>query len=126
MKRRKVLIVDDEPGIRDLLSCLLEPKGYSIFTANNGVEGLEKIRNGDFGIVFLDVHMPKMNGLEALRQIRTFNSTIRIVLSTSGSDPGHLLEHEAGVYGIDVCLYKPFDIDEILSAVEKIEKEGAE
>jgi CheY-like chemotaxis protein len=126
MKGKKVIIVDDEPGIRDLLTCLLEPKGYSVFTANDGVEGVEKIRNGNFDIAFLDVHMPKMNGLEALRQIRVFNHTIRIVLSTSGSDPGHLLEHEAGVYGIDVCLYKPFDIDEIIRAVEKIEKEGAE
>lgn len=61
-KIRSVLIVDDEPGFRDLFRFHLEQEGIRVESARDGIEALEKLENGCFDIVFSDIHMPRMDG----------------------------------------------------------------
>ena len=66
----KILVADDDPIIRKLLSEVLTHDGHQVTVTSNGVEALEETRRQDFQLVFMDVHMPMMNGLETLLAIR--------------------------------------------------------
>ncbi|TMQ27116.1 MAG: response regulator, partial [Nitrospirae bacterium] len=66
----KVLVIDDEPGIRDLLDTLLRRKGYDVIVAESGQKGLECFRRARPDVIVLDLKMPEMDGLTVLRQVR--------------------------------------------------------
>ena len=66
----RLLIVDDEAGIRRTLKDLMTMQGYEVEEAENGAEGLEKIKSGQFDLVLSDIQMPKMDGMELLRSSR--------------------------------------------------------
>jgi DNA-binding response OmpR family regulator len=69
----KVLLVDDNPDITDLLSKFLKAKGHENVVANDPLEGLEKIKNNQFDIVFLDIQMPGLSGLEIIQELEIQN-----------------------------------------------------
>lgn len=79
---------------------------------------MELGRQRDFGIIFLDVHMPKISGYEILRKIRQMKPEQKVVVMSSGSEPSHGFEEEARGLGASGCLHKPFDVDQILKAAE--------
>lgn len=116
---KKVLVVDDEQGMRELLIFLLKPKGIQVFTANDGVEGLEMFKKDSFDLMFLDIHMPKMNGIEVLKIIRQIKPEQKVIIFSSSSDPDFILENEAIISGTNICLYKPFNIDDVLKIIEE-------
>ena len=118
-KKKKVLVIDDEQGIQDLFCFLLEPQGFKVFTANDGLKGIEMVRKNSFDIVFLDVHMPKMGGPEALKIIKRIRPDQIVVVFSSSSDPDYVFENKAKQLGAYTCLYKPVDIDDILKVIEK-------
>ncbi len=115
--KKRILIIDDEQGIRDLFRFLLEPDGYEVFTANDGLEGVEMFRNNSFDIVFLDVHMPRMKGPEALRIIKQIKPNQIVIIFSSSSDPSFVFESKAKQLGAYTCLYKPVNISEILKVI---------
>ncbi len=116
---KKILVVDDEKGIRDLFKFLLEPQGFAVFTANDGLEGVEMVKKDAFDIIFLDVHMPRMRGPEALKIIKQLRPTQIVVVFSSSSDPTYTFENKAKELGAYTCLYKPVDINEIFTIIEK-------
>jgi len=116
---KKILVVDDERGIRDLLTFVLKARGFDVCTACNGVEGLEMAKKEQFEMIFLDVHMPLMNGLEMLRQIKELRPQQFVVVFSSASDPGCDLQKSATALGADHYILKPFNLDEIFRIVEK-------
>ncbi len=78
---RKILIVDDEPGIVTMMKRFLEKCGYEVFTAENGERALGILREGpEVGLLILDSRMPKMGGIEVLRTLRTFDSGLPAVI----------------------------------------------
>ena len=77
------------------------------------------VKNSDFDIIFLDVHMPKMKGPEALRQIKQLNPNQIVIIFSSSSDSNYTFETEAKQLGAYSCLYKPVDIDEIMKVIEE-------
>jgi DNA-binding NtrC family response regulator len=116
----KILVIDDEPGIRDLFKYLLEPLGYRIFTAVDGLEGVEMVKKDSFDIIFLDVYMPRMKGPEALKIIKEMKPDQPVIIFSSSSDPEFRFEAEAKNLGAYTCFYKPAGIDEILAVIDEV------
>ena len=83
MKNNAILVVDDEKNIRLTLSQSLEPLGIPVQTAANGEEALQKLREGQFGLVFLDLKMPGMDGMDVLRRIKDDWPSVRVIIITA-------------------------------------------
>ncbi|HEX9134757.1 MAG TPA: response regulator [Ktedonobacteraceae bacterium] len=113
---RKILVVDDDPVIRDMMADILDFEGYSISVARNGHEALQLLRSAQPFLVFLDIMMPGMSGkelcavLEADPQLRKRH----IIILMSAMDN---LE-EAASLEVDAILQKPFVVDELIGILE--------
>jgi DNA-binding response OmpR family regulator len=79
----RVLVVDDEPNARELLSEFLTAKGYEVLTASDGEEALCKVKDEPPHLILLDVRMPKMNGLEVLKQVREIDHEVGVIMVTA-------------------------------------------
>ncbi|HAH31444.1 MAG TPA: response regulator [Elusimicrobia bacterium] len=117
---RHILIVDDEQGFHDLFRFILEPLGFTISSAYNGLEGLERLKERDYDIVFLDVHMPKMTGTELLKLLREIKPLQLVVVMSSGSDPQQAFEKTARDMGAISCMFKPFELEQIMKNITHI------
>ncbi len=116
--RKSILVVDDEPGMRALFSFMLGPKGYHVRTAGSGKEAIESVKNSDCDLVFLDIRMPYMNGLEVFRVLKQLRPDISVVMMT-GYAVEQLLK-DALDEGAKGYLRKPFTIDELLEQINSI------
>ena len=109
-----ILICDDQPDIVNALKIYLNPEGYQLFTAYNGMEALETVKNEDIHLVLLDVMMPKMDGITATAKIREI-SNIPIILLTAKSETEDMV---LGLnVGADDYITKPFVPVEVLARV---------
>jgi CheY-like chemotaxis protein len=113
----KILIIDDTRVIRDFLTEVLTDYGYEVENARDGREGLEKVVSGRFDLVFCDVHMPNLNGLQTIKAILKEFPEMPIVMTDSF--PGRLAE-EARAAGALTCLSKPFSLDDLKATVNRI------
>ena len=113
----KILVVDDDPIIRKLLLEVLTNDGHQVTVAKNGLEGLNLARRQPFQLVFMDVHMPIMNGLEALISIRNLYPEMAVAMMDSYPDQ---LVREAESRGALTCMHKPFDLNEIREVIEEV------
>jgi CheY-like chemotaxis protein len=118
-----ILVVDDEPIMRNLFVDILQDEGYKVTTVCDGKEAQDKIKEEFFDIAFVDVHMPVMNGVKTLYAIREISPKTAIVMTDSM--PGYILE-EIKEQGAVTCIHKPFDIKEIRSIIIKIRERGKE
>jgi len=112
----RVLVVDDDPELRDVLSALLVKAGHVVEQAGDGPEALEKVGTGEFDIVLLDINLPSMNGLDVLGQIRGMLNPPLVVVMTGDDTPEPLLEAvrlQAYRY-----LRKPFPLRTIIEAID--------
>ena len=109
-----VLICDDQPDIVNALKIYLKPEGYNLFTASNGKEALELVKNQDIHLILLDVMMPVMDGITATSRIREF-SNVPIILLTAKSETEDMV---LGLnVGADDYITKPFVPLEVLARV---------
>lgn len=115
----KILIVDDEKVMRSLFADLLTEQGYTVVAVQNGREAVEKVRELDFTLAFIDVHMPIMNGVEALKIIKKIKPKTKVVMMDSFPDA---LVEEAQRAGAVTCIHKPFEIKEVLNIIDEITK----
>lgn len=115
----RVLIIDDTPVIRDFLSEVFADSGFEVDIAENGQIGLEMALKKDYALVFCDVHMPVMNGLETVKKIKQAKPETPIVMTDSFPDK---LAKEATGAGALCCLAKPFALDELRETVSSIMK----
>jgi putative two-component system response regulator len=115
-----VLIVDDEPSVRELLESILREEGYCTDFAENGHDGYKKARELIPDLILLDVTMPVMNGFEACRKIRAESSLaqVPIIMITALGDPGSRLRCIES--GADGFISKPFALDELLMKVKNV------
>jgi DNA-binding response OmpR family regulator len=117
---RNVLVVDDEPHIRTVLRGYLEAAGFAVTEAADGESALAAVRSGPPGsvdLVLLDVMMPGMDGLEALRQLRTFSDLYVILLTARSEEVDKLVG--LGV-GADDYVTKPFSPREVVARVQTV------
>ena len=114
----KVLLVDDEEDFRQLMTFWLESKGYSVIPAPDGKSAIQIVKENSPDIMFLDLHMPVMDGVGALKKIREFNNDIPvIVISAHISDPR---AQEAMSYGISGVFPKSQHFEEGLTLLESV------
>ena len=111
---KTILIIEDEKKIRRFLQLELEHEGYSVITAEDGEEGLNKVKNNHYDIVLLDLMLPRLSGEEVCKEIRKF-SEIPIIILTAKDQT--LNKVELLDMGADDYLTKPFAIEELLARI---------
>lgn len=108
-----VLVVDDQPGVRYLMDIIIRELGHRVRSAENGLTAIEEVRAAKPDLVFMDVRMPMMGGLEALGRIKMISPDTEVVLMTAYiSDETVELAMRKGAM---CCITKPFDVDELKS-----------
>ncbi|MBK9517008.1 MAG: response regulator [Anaeromyxobacter sp.] len=119
--KTKILIVDDDSGIRDTLADCLEGEGYDVAGARNGAEGLEHLSVHRPDLILLDLLMPVMNGHQFLARLRADATTrdIPVLLMTGAS--GRTTQ---ALPPADAVLPKPFELDELLELVKRLDGRG--
>ena len=114
----KILVVDDEEGMREFLTYMLEGESYQVSTAASGLEALEKIRQEDFSLVLADVKMPGIDGLEMLRRIKEIDEQAVVIVMTAYASLDTAIK--AIKFDAYDYLVKPFaDTDKLLGIIEK-------
>jgi CheY-like chemotaxis protein len=116
--RRRVLVVDDDRDLRDLLAAVLSSAGYEVLTAENGAAALSVLRTVLPDLIVLDLMMPVMNGWQFREAQMALPDYARIpVVCLSGH---HAARHQASTLGISACVVKPFEIDDLISVVGRL------
>lgn len=115
MSAEKILIVDDEKEIRDLIDIYLTNEGYTTLKASNGIEALELLKTNNVHLIILDIMMPKMDGIEACMKIREEKSMPIIMLSAKSEDMDKIIGLTTGA---DDYITKPFNPLELLARVK--------
>jgi len=106
-----ILVIDDEEIMRNMISDVLTASGYRVWTASNGEEAIEKLKEAEFGIVITDIRMPAMDGVEVTRKLKKINSDICVIVITGyASIDSAIAVLKEGAYDY---ITKPFNIDEI-------------
>ncbi|MGI9319431.1 MAG: response regulator transcription factor, partial [bacterium] len=113
----RVLLVDDDTVLTDMLAEYLESEGCQIEQANNGAEAVERVHEGGFDLVVLDIMMPKLSGIDALKQIRLNSSVPVIMLTARGDDLDRILGLELGA---DDYLPKPCNPRELYARIKAV------
>jgi DNA-binding response OmpR family regulator len=118
--QHSILIVDDDPNVRELLRVNLTAQGYDAITAENGAEALAAIERRLPRLIILDVMMPEMDGWEVCKQVRDkYRDSIRIIMLTA-KDTARDKIIGKDILKADEYLTKPFDIDELLATVRRL------
>lgn len=117
MAGRKILYVDDEAPLRDLVHTYLELEGYEVSTASEGAEAIAQLGRQEFDILLLDYHMPGTNGLEVLKYMDSQQIRTRTIVMSG--DDGPAVREACARYGVIDCLPKPFDLNVLLSALQE-------
>jgi len=120
----RILVVEDEPLIRQLLLTALAGRGHQVETCPNGAEGLRKLNTGAFDVLITDFHMPKMNGIELIESVRASKIRIATILMSSNNlDELALTGKE--LEGIQF-LRKPFGINELFASVQRAARSSSQ
>ncbi|MDO6774430.1 response regulator [Shewanella sp. 3_MG-2023] len=113
----RILLVDDDAGLSELLAQLLELEGFELTQAFDGQQGLDFAQNQDFDLILLDVMLPKLNGFEVLRALRTQKQTPVLMLTARGDEIDRVVGLEIGA---DDYLPKPFNDRELVARIRAI------
>ena len=116
----KILLVDDEPDILEIISYNLSAQGYNVFTANNGIQAIKKAKKEQPHLIILDVMMPEMDGIEACEQIRKIpelENTLITFLTARGEDYSQVAGFEACA---DDYITKPIKPKVLVSKIKSL------
>lgn len=117
VEMERILIVDDDVDLYQLVSQFLEPEGFQVDAAHDGPKGLERALSGDYSLIVLDLMLPDMGGLEVLRHLRVKSSVPVLILTARGEDVDRIVGLEIGA---DDYLPKPFNPRELLARIRAI------
>ena len=117
VEKEKILVVDDEEAIREVVSTLLEAQGYACTVRQNGRLALEAFREGAYDLVLSDIVMPEMDGLKLLAELRRDDPDVPVIMVTAMHDISIALEAiRAGAYDY---ILKPFERDQLHMSVRR-------
>lgn len=122
MEGKKILIVDDEKNIRNVIKEYAKFDGFETFEAEDGMQAVEMCRTQDFDLIIMDIMMPKLDGYSAVREIRKTKQIPVIMLSAMGEEYDKLFGFELGV---DDYVTKPFSPKELLARIRAVMKRSA-
>ncbi|EGO64575.1 response regulator [Acetonema longum] len=111
-----ILVIDDQPGIRRLLTEVLAENGYTVANASNGYEGLQKARELKPALILMDMKMPGMDGIETLRELKRLGQGGKVIMMTAYGELD--LVNEAKEIGAAAYITKPFDIIELCQLIQ--------
>ncbi len=114
---KTVLVVDDEPSVRKVAAAYLEREGFAVRTASDGLDGLRQAEAGNLALIVLDVMLPKMNGLDVCKRLRTTSNVPILLLTARGEEFDRVLGLELGA---DDYVVKPFSPRELVARVKAI------
>jgi CheY-like chemotaxis protein len=114
----KIMVIDDEEGIRSLLDTLLTRKGYDVVLADGGRKGLELFRRERPDVVVLDLKMPEMDGVAVLQQIRNLNPGQPVIILTGAGLPE--AEERLRAFGISEYVEKEFSLHRLGNALKRV------
>ncbi len=118
---KKVLVVDDELGIRTLLFEVLSRRGFQVSLASDGMESLERMENEPFDLVVTDINMPKLDGVGMLKTMKEKGRKEKVIVITGNTFDTRLQDPE--MYRVDSHFYKPFGMAAFLSTVDSLLRE---
>ena len=114
----RILIVEDDQDLRESLSTALRDEGYAVISAQDGDEAIKRVQEHKVNVIFMDICLPDMNGVETYKAIKKIQPTAKTVMMTGFFVQDLVNEAvSAGAYDI---LYKPFTMDDILKVIKKI------
>ena len=117
-EKANVLVVDDQIGMLETFTDILEDKGFSVVTADDGFTAIERVKEQSFDLIFMDIKMPGINGVQTFREIKKINPEIAVIMMTAYSVEDLVKEAiEEGAYTV---VYKPFDMDKVIQTIEKV------
>ena len=116
----KVLVIDDEQGIRSLLDTLLSRKGYDVLLADGGRKGLELFRRERPDVIVLDLNMPEMDGVAVLHQVRSFKPDQPVIILTGAGSPEK--EQRVHALGVSEFVEKEFSLHRLGDALKRLLK----
>jgi CheY-like chemotaxis protein len=121
MAAKRILVIDDDDLIRELVKEMLEAEGYVVSTAANGKEGVRVFRKELPDLVITDIFMPEMEGLETIRELQRVSPNVKIIAISGGGEKGMLsfLSH-AKRFGALRALEKPFSRQELITTVGEL------
>ncbi len=111
----QILVVDDEPDLRRYLADELTDDGYRVDTAGDGVDAVLRVIDGGIDLVLMDIRMPRLDGLNALRILRRLAPSIPVIMFTGQAGQGDMLETTR--LGAKTCLLKPVNVDRLKETV---------
>ena len=114
---RRVLVVDDEPGIRDLLSRTFSLAEYDVDVAPDGLAALDRIRQTRYDLLIADLRMPVMDGIAMIREAKRYKSDLPVIIITGYSTESAAIE--AVNLGVSGYLTKPFRVPQVLAAAAR-------
>ncbi len=113
----KILVIDDTPVIRELLEDFFKDAGFEVDTAVNGREGYDKAMSEDYALIVCDVHMPEMNGVDMVINLRQSKPESKVIIMDSMPGKDAKKATDSGAIG---CLAKPFDLDELRELIKQL------
>jgi len=118
MSKTNILVVDDIRSIRVTLGGILEDKGHNVVMVENGYQAIEAVKKTLFDVIFIDIKMPGINGVQTFREIKKIDPKAVVIMMTAYSVEDLLKEAlEEGAYA---TVYKPFDVDKIIAVIEEV------
>jgi DNA-binding NtrC family response regulator len=113
-----ILVVDEQFADREALKAILEDKGYRVATAKDGTEAIEMVRSQHYDIIFLDVSLPDMNGVETFERVKKIDPKATVIMMSGYTEEE--LVSRAVREGAYACIYKPFDMKKVIALIENI------
>jgi DNA-binding NtrC family response regulator len=116
-----ILVVDDKFSDRETLKTILEDKGYRVATAIDGTEAIKMVKSKHYDIIFLDVVLPGMDGVETFERVKGIDPEVTVIMMTGYTEED--LVRKAVSEGAYTCIYKPFHMEKLIELVEGISRE---
>jgi len=116
MDKKRILIIDDDPGIGESLSDIFQEKGYLVFIATKGSEAIGKLKKTNFNIALIDIKLPDMSGIALLKEVREINPDLICMIITGHASIDNAVNTLK--YGASAYITKPLDMDDLLNRIK--------